>query len=92
MVKQLQPPDPQPGQPKTKQQFEQERMLDVLFLLDLMFVREEATVKQIVDCLYDIGSINLINQRVPSRHLKLCARWIARFSKPAFRFFFPALV
>ncbi|XQQ05262.1 MAG: hypothetical protein EDM05_64625 [Leptolyngbya sp. IPPAS B-1204] len=88
MVKQLQPPDPQPGQPKTKQQFEQERMLDVLFLLDLMFVREEATVKQIVDCLYDIGSINLINQRVPSRHLKLCARWIARFSKPAFRFFF----
>lgn len=92
MVKQLQPPDPQSGQPKTKQQFEQERMLDVLFLLDLMFVREEATVKQIVDCLYDIGSINLINQRVPSRHLKLCARWIARFSKPAFRLFFPALV
>lgn len=68
-----------------KARFEQARMTDVTLLLETMFIREEATVEQILDCLYDIGSINLINQRVQKRSLNRIAKWIAQHSKPIFR-------
>ncbi len=60
-------------------------MTDVAFLLEAMFIKEEATVEQILDCLYDIGSVNLIDQRVQKRSLNRIAKWIARHSKPVFR-------
>jgi hypothetical protein len=88
MVKQITPGEPQtPTEAMQKRQFEQERMADVLFLLDLMFTREEATVKQILDGLYDIGSVNLINRRIQTRWLNRFAKWIARFSKPVFKIY-----
>jgi hypothetical protein len=68
-----------------KARFEQNRMTDVTFLLETIFIREEATVEQILDCLYDIGSVNIIDQRVQSRSLNQIAKWIARHSKPVFR-------
>lgn len=68
-----------------KARFEQVRMTDVTLLLETMFVREEATVEQILDCLYDIGSVNLIDQRVQRHSLNRIAKWIARHSKPVFR-------
>jgi hypothetical protein len=68
-----------------KARFEQARMTDVTFLLEAMFIKEEATVEQILDCLYDIGSINLIDQRVQRRSLNRIAKWIAQHSKPIFR-------
>lgn len=60
-------------------------MTDVMFLLETMFTKEEGTVKQILDCLYDVASVNLINQRVRRRSFNRIAKWAARFSKPIFR-------
>lgn len=68
-----------------RQQLEQSRMTDVLLILENLFIREESTVKQVLDCLYDIGSVNLINQRIRSRWLNRPAQWMARLSKPVFR-------
>jgi len=67
-------------------QIESERMHDVLLLLDHLAMREEATIKIILDCLYDIGSIYLINQRTQLRPLKGVLNGIAKLSKPTFRF------
>jgi hypothetical protein len=66
---------------------EKERMHDVLLLVGNLIRREEATVKMIVDCLYDVGSVNLINQKFHVRPLNRLMQWVARLSKPAFRFF-----
>jgi hypothetical protein len=66
---------------------EEELMYEVLLMIENLAYREEATVKLIFDRLYDIGSINLINQKFRSRALKRVLKWIARMSKPAFRIF-----
>jgi hypothetical protein len=70
-----------------EQQRSQERMRDVEMLLESLFLREEVTLRLIVDCLYDVGSVNLVNQRVQARHLNRLMKLIARRTKPAFRFF-----
>ncbi|MBE9215677.1 hypothetical protein IQ247_23930 [Plectonema cf. radiosum LEGE 06105] len=64
---------------------EEEKMHDVLLLLESLSYREESSIKLIIDCLYDVGSINLINQRFRSRTLNGSLKLIARLSKPAFR-------
>lgn len=66
---------------------ETERMRDVKLILDNLFQREEATVKMVLDCLYDIGSIHLINRKISVQALRGPLKAIARMSKPAFRFF-----
>ena len=68
-----------------KHQFEQARMHDVQVLIDVLFRREEEIIKLIFDQLYDVGSVNLINQKVSSHQLKGIIKSIARFSKPVFR-------
>lgn len=68
-------------------QAELERMQDVFILLDNLAKREEATVKAILDCLYEVGSTRLINQRVHVRALRGPLKGIARFTKPVFRLF-----
>lgn len=70
-----------------EQRREDERMHDVELLLESLFRREEVTLKLIADCLYDVGSTNLLNQRVHSRPLNRFMKVIARRSKPIFRFF-----
>lgn len=72
-------------QPVKDMRLERDRMTDVMLLLETLFTREESTVKQVLDCLYDVGSVNLIDQRVQIRCLNRFAKWIARFSKPVFR-------
>lgn len=64
---------------------EQTQLRDVRLLLESLFDREESTVKLILNHLYDIGSVNLINQRVQSHTFNRLAKWIARLSKPVFR-------
>ncbi|MGB3768733.1 MAG: hypothetical protein WA947_19420 [Phormidesmis sp.] len=71
----------------SERQKEDERIRDVEMLLESLFLREEITVRLIVDCLYDVGSVNLVNQRVPSRPLNRLLKMIARHSKPVFRIF-----
>ncbi len=64
-------------------QADQARMADVTLLLDSMFEREEATIGLVFNCLYDIGSVHWIDQRVANPPLNRLAQWTARLSKPA---------
>ncbi len=64
---------------------EEQKMHDVLLLLEDLSYREESSIKLIVDCLYDVGSINLINQKFRSRTLNRSLKLIAKVSKPAFK-------
>ncbi|MGB3298705.1 MAG: hypothetical protein WBA76_10585 [Phormidesmis sp.] len=70
-----------------EQQKEEERMRDVEMLIESMFLREEVTLRLIADCLYDVGSVNLVNQRIQSPPLNWLMKAIARRSKPIFRFY-----
>ncbi len=65
----------------------QKRMDDVLLMLEHLIEREEATVKVILDCLYDVGSVNLINKKFSRRPVRGLMKHIARLSKPAFKVF-----
>lgn len=64
---------------------EEKRLQDLFLLIETMFLREETTVKLILECLYDIGSVNLINKKVRKRPLNRLMKYIARLSKPIFR-------
>ncbi len=79
--------NPSVTSPKTlaEQLIEAERMHDVMLLLQNLINSEEATVKLILDCLYDVGSVNLINQKLRSKPLNRLMKLIARMSKPVFR-------
>ncbi len=68
-----------------ERQIEDERMRDVELLLESLFLREEVTIRLVLDCLYDVGATNLVNRRVRSRPLNYLMKMIARLSKPAFR-------
>ena len=63
----------------------QERIRDVLLLLQQLVEREEVTLRLIIDCLYDVGSINLANQKVSNKSLNRIMKAIASMLKPAFR-------
>lgn len=66
-------------------QIEIEQSKNVLLLVENLIEREEATFKMIIDCLYDVGSVNLINKKIRFRPLNKMMRLIARVSKPGFR-------
>jgi hypothetical protein len=70
-----------------RSQIEAERIQEVLILLTSLIGREEATIKLIIDCLYDIGSVNLINKKVRFRPINSVARFIAKSSKPVAKIF-----
>lgn len=83
MAKALPPTDaPSSTQQSAKMQREEKLMADVQLVLHNLFEREKATIKQIVGYLYDVGSVNVIDQRVPCRLLNQPAQAIARYSKP----------
>ncbi|MEH1941244.1 MAG: hypothetical protein V7L01_13640 [Nostoc sp.] len=69
----------------TEKVIEAERMHDVLLLLQNLINSEEATVKLILDCLYDVGSVNLINQKLRVKPVNRVMKLIARMSKPVFK-------
>ena len=64
---------------------EDERVRDILLAVEQLFQREEKAVDFVLGCLYDIGSINLIDKKIPIAALKPALRSIARLSRPAFR-------
>jgi hypothetical protein len=68
-----------------EQRMKEERMHDVLLLLQHLVEREETTVRMILDCLYDVGSVNLINQKITIKPANRLMKGIASLSKPAFR-------
>lgn len=68
-----------------EESMKEERLHDVLLLIKHLAKREEVTIKLIIDRLYDVGSVNLINKKLPYRPLNGVAKSIARMSKSAFR-------
>ncbi|BAQ66058.1 hypothetical protein [Geminocystis sp. NIES-3709] len=62
--------------------FQQERLRDVYLLLENLALKEEVTIKLIIDCLYDIGIINLINKKITNRSMNKLAKFIAGTPKP----------
>ena len=62
----------------------EEKRRDIQLLLENLFKREETTVKMILTCLYDIGSVNLINKKFQNRSLNGLIKYIATLSKPLF--------
>lgn len=62
-------------------------MQDTHLLLTNLAEREKATVRAILDGLYDVGYVRLINKRVSVEVLRGPLKGIARFSKPVFRAF-----
>jgi len=69
-----------------EEQMKEERMQDVLLLLDHLVQREEPTVKIILNCLYDVATINLINKYVRYSSLNRASKRITAFLKPVGRF------
>ena len=67
-----------------EERMKRERIDDVLLLLQHLVEREEVTVKMILDCLYDIGSVNLINQKFRARSPNRLMKMVARMTKPVF--------
>ena len=58
-----------PSQQLDEERMKQQRMRDVMLLLESLFEREETTVKMIIDCLYDVGSVNLINKKFQTNNI-----------------------
>ncbi|MFY0609224.1 hypothetical protein [Candidatus Atelocyanobacterium thalassae] len=67
------------------EQLEIEQKKNVILLVENLMEREEITIKMIIDCLYDVGSVNFVDKkfRLPSANKIL--KVIARLSKPSFR-------
>lgn len=68
-----------------EKKFQQQRLRDVYLLLENLTLNEEVTIKLIIDCLYDIGIINIINKKIPNRSMNKLAKFIARTPKPLFK-------
>jgi len=66
-------------------QLESERMQEVVLLVDNLLRQEETTLGLVVDCLYDIGSVRLIQKKLTSPFLQGPTKRVARVSKPLFR-------
>ncbi|MGF1601730.1 MAG: hypothetical protein ACFCU8_06865 [Thermosynechococcaceae cyanobacterium] len=68
-------------------QKEAEQMQNVLLLLNHLIENEETTLKLIIGCLYEVGSVNLINQRVTKKQANRLVRTLAGMSKPVAQIF-----
>jgi hypothetical protein len=68
-------------------QMEAERMQDVVLLLERLAAHDETTVRLIMDCLYDVGSVHFVNQKMPNPMLNALMRGTTKLSKPVFRLF-----
>ncbi len=66
-------------------QLEESRKQEVQLLIENLFEREEATIKMILDCLYDIGATNLINQKISLPIANRMAKKVAKLSKGGIR-------
>lgn len=65
-----------------EKEMKEERMQEVLLLLEHLISHEEVTIKLIIACLFDVGSVNLINQRIRQPLVKRSLKGIIGVSKP----------
>ncbi|NCJ05072.1 hypothetical protein GS597_00770 [Synechococcales cyanobacterium C] len=68
---------------RREEELEEKRMQDVMLLLEGLARREEPTIKMIMDCLYDVGTMNLINKKVRYRPLNRIMKRAIKLPKPA---------
>lgn len=78
----VRPPSPVAARTLAEEQFKRERLHDIQLLLQDLFVREEATVKLILEYLYDIGAINIINKKFPLPPLNQFLKSLVGIPKP----------
>ena len=71
--------------PPEQRQIEADRLRDIFILVTSLIEREQATIRLIIDCLYDIGYVNLIDRKVRLRSLNWGAKLIVKMSKPVIR-------
>jgi hypothetical protein len=70
-------------QQATEKAREEKLNIELLLLVKTLIYEEEVTVKLIIDCLYDIGGTNLINQKFKFGTLNKSLKFITKISKPA---------
>jgi hypothetical protein len=68
-------------------QMQAERMQDVVLLLERLAAHDETTVRLIMDCLYDVGSVHFVNRKMANPVLNQLLRASTQMSKPVFRLF-----
>lgn len=68
-----------------EKKMKEERMREVFLLLEHLVSHEEITIKLIIDCLLDVGSVNLINQKFRQSPLKQPLKAVAGVSKPVLK-------
>ena len=78
--------EPLKAEPITAEELKKkERMRDVTLLLQQMVEREEVTLKLIVDCLIDVGSINYANHKLHNPPLNKIMKVLVGYVKPVAR-------
>ena len=73
---------PVPPRVAAEERFKQERIHDVKVMLQDMFEREETTIRLILDSLYDIGVINIINKKIGFSPLNRLLKSMVGLPKP----------
>lgn len=63
----------------------EERMRDVTLLLQQIVEREETSLKLIIDCLIDVGSINFANEKLENPSLNKIMKVLVGYIKPVAR-------
>ena len=73
-------------QSQEKEKEKEEQLINELRLLvRTLIYQEEITIKSIMDCLYDVGSTNLVNQKFKFGTLNKTLKFMTKISKPAFK-------
>jgi hypothetical protein len=72
-------------QEATEKAREEKLINELLLLVKTLIYEEESTIKLIIECLYDIGSTNLVNQKVKLTTLNRSLKFITKQSKPVFK-------
>jgi hypothetical protein len=62
-----------------------ERMRDVTLLIQQLVEREETSLKLIIDCLIDVGSINYANHKLQNSSLNKIMKVLVGYIKPVAR-------
>lgn len=64
---------------------EEKLINELLLLVKTLIYEEESTIKLIIECLYDMGSTNLVNQKVQLTTFNRSLKFITKLSKPIFK-------
>ena len=64
---------------------EEQLINELRLLVKTLIYQEEITIKSIMDCLYDVGSTNLVNQKFKFGTLNKTLKFMTKISKPAFK-------